>query len=83
MTLLAKVVALVADDKAGHTSLVEWHHGKTEVPEDKPVPVALSITSHTDKPRIEPGPLTTEDGLTHATVTISLHRPKETSDDIM
>jgi hypothetical protein len=68
MTLLAKVVTSVTDGMAEHTSLVEWHHhGKTEVPEDKPVPVSLSTITHTDRPRIEAGPLTT-DGLTHATV---------------
>jgi len=77
MMLLAKVVALVTYSKAEHTSMVEWHHGKTEVPEDKPVPVSLSTISHMERPRIEPGPLMT-DGLTHATVPSSFHRPKVT-----
>jgi hypothetical protein len=77
MTLLAKVVASVTIYKDELTALVEGYQGKTEVREDTPVPVALSTTSHTDRPRIEPSPLTREDGLTRAKVPSSLHRPTE------
>jgi hypothetical protein len=77
MALLAKVVASVTDHKDELTTLVERYQGKTEVREDKPVPVALSTTSHTDRLRIEPGPLTREGGLIRAKVPSSLHRPTE------